>query len=307
MTARCFPLVGGRVMRVTRLDGCGRPLYGDCAQVVSDGFVSIAATANIDTGDEINVKNAAGKSCVQKTPCPTLTGYGLDITFCRVDPDLFALLTGQDVVLDPATGDAIGFDVDVDVSLCDTGFALEVWSDVPGVACSDDPTAAGTFGYLVYPFVQGGVFGDHTVENDALSFVISGATTKSGGAWGAGPYKVMKNAAGTPAVLTPALTGTKHLRAILTEVAPPEPSCGCIPLDDPAAPPPTTATAGTPGTWTPSASNRPDNLAALQAAAPAIVASPTSAWTAGQSVVLEDGSEAHWTGTAWAAGPVAGP
>ena len=43
MASKCFPLVGGSVMRVTRLDGCGRPDESDpdAVQVTTDGFVSI--------------------------------------------------------------------------------------------------------------------------------------------------------------------------------------------------------------------------------------------------------------------------
>jgi hypothetical protein len=64
----------------------------------------------------------------------------------------------------------------------------------------------------------------------------------------------------------------------------------------------TGATAGSPGAWTPSGSDPPANLAALTAASPPVVASPTTAWTSGQYVVLGDASHAHWSGTAWVTG-----
>jgi hypothetical protein len=64
----------------------------------------------------------------------------------------------------------------------------------------------------------------------------------------------------------------------------------------------TGATAGTPGTWTPAGSVPPANLAALTTAAPAIVASPATAWTTGQYVLLGDASHAHWNATAWVTG-----
>jgi len=63
----------------------------------------------------------------------------------------------------------------------------------------------------------------------------------------------------------------------------------------------TGATAGTPGAFTPSGAVVPANLAALQGASPAVVASPTTAWTTGESVNLGTGS-AHWDGTAYVAG-----
>jgi hypothetical protein len=70
------------------------------------------------------------------------------------------------------------------------------------------------------------------------------------------------------------------------------------PLPEPA----TGATAGTPGTFTPAGSTIPADLAAMTS----LTATPATAWTTGQSVVLGDTSHASWTGTAWAAGPAAG-
>jgi hypothetical protein len=62
--------------------------------------------------------------------------------------------------------------------------------------------------------------------------------------------------------------------------------------------PATGATAGTPGTFTPAGATHPANLAAMTG----LTASPATAWTTGQSVKPADNSDAHWTGTAWAAG-----
>lgn len=59
----------------------------------------------------------------------------------------------------------------------------------------------------------------------------------------------------------------------------------------------TTATAGAPGSFD---EGLPYNLAALIDIAP--TASPGTAWTAGQSVFLGDGSEAHWDSADYVAG-----
>jgi hypothetical protein len=60
----------------------------------------------------------------------------------------------------------------------------------------------------------------------------------------------------------------------------------------------TGASAGTPGSFTPADSTVPANLAAMAS----VIATPTSAWTTGQNVVLGDASTAHWDGTAWVSG-----
>jgi hypothetical protein len=74
----------------------------------------------------------------------------------------------------------------------------------------------------------------------------------------------------------------------------------------PTTTPATGATAGTPGSWTPSGSTPPASVAALTAGTPnAVVASPTTAWTTGQYVQTATAGtpgQAHWSGTAWTTG-----
>jgi hypothetical protein len=60
----------------------------------------------------------------------------------------------------------------------------------------------------------------------------------------------------------------------------------------------TGATAGVPGYFTPLGCTTPATLAALTG----ITASPATAWTTGQYVILGNLTGAHWTGTAWADG-----
>lgn len=62
----------------------------------------------------------------------------------------------------------------------------------------------------------------------------------------------------------------------------------------------TGANAGTPGTFTPAGATAPANLAALQGGS--VVASPPTAWTTGQHVVLGDSSQAHWDSDSWESG-----
>lgn len=398
MASKCFPLVRGRVMRATRLDSCGRIADRACSAITTTGFVSVALTANIDEGEEIAVVNAGGDTCVRDAAVPSFTGYGVAITFCDVNPELYAMLTNQQVVFDNV-GDAVGFRVNSKVKTSDANFALEVWSNVPGVVC-DDPDAAGSYGYTLLPFVSGGVLGDFTIENGAVTFTLQNAATRDGAGWGTGPYDVAAtgtyvsevqslaitgaptggsytltydgqttasiaynatNSAIQTALLalsnldtgdvtvtgttptftitfggtlagqnvpqitaTSALTGgttptvnmttttqgsspaagpllaaidsTDHLHVQLTTIAPPDPSCDCVA----SGPAPTGATAGSPGSFTPTGAYPPADFTALSTGS--ITASPSSAWTTGQYVILGDFSHAHWNGTAWVVG-----
>lgn len=242
---KCLSLVKGRRIRVTRLDGCGRPIYGDDSQVVSKGFISVAYTANTTESDEINVPNAAGEVCVYEPAVTSLVGYGVEISFCNVDPELLALVTGQSVVLAADGSTVVGFDVDTKVGLDASNFALELWAGSPsGDACST-AGAQGSFGYILLPFVSGGILGDFTVENAAVTFTITGANTKEGNAWGVGPYNVMLDNSPTPVpskMATPVST-TAALRTMIVDLAPPADACGARPLLDPALPALTSVTA----------------------------------------------------------------
>lgn len=60
----------------------------------------------------------------------------------------------------------------------------------------------------------------------------------------------------------------------------------------------TGATAGTPGTFTPAGATPPANLAAMAG----IVATPATAWTTGQRVVMGDANQVYWDGAAWSPG-----
>lgn len=52
------------------------------------------------------------------------------------------------------------------------------------------------------------------------------------------------------------------------------------------------------GTYTPAGASPPANFAALST----VTASPATAWTSGQRILLADGTTAYWNGTAWVAG-----
>lgn len=294
-TSQCFSLIRGRMMRVTRLDGCGARVLGPDSAVVSDGFIQVAYSPQTDEGTTISVTNAAGKVCILDEPAPKFLNYNVEIQLCGVNPDLMHLFTGQDIIYDAQeTPQGVGFAMDSALDADDSGFALEVWSSVPVAACADGNVS---YGYTLLPFVKGGLVGDFTIANDAVNFTITGAKTKDGNAWGVGPYDVVADEDGDDSPLLASIPTTRHMHMQLTTVAPPATVCGAVPLGVPA----TLITAGIPATLTPANAYTPLNLADIQAVLP--VKTPTTAWTTGQYVLLRDGSKVHWTSSAWAAGP----
>ncbi len=212
----------GRRMRATVLDAAGAPVYGEDAVVTTKGFITVAYTTVTAEGEAITVVNAAGEPCVAEAATPTMNGFTVEATFCEVDYRLFEILTGQRVLLDDDDV-AIGIAESTDVDLSTVNFALELWLG------SKNP---GEYGYVLTPFLRGGIIGDVTIENAAITFTVTGLVTRGGSGWGSGPYAV-QTVSGSPAVLKDPVTAAEHRRWLSVDVAPPAVAEGSTPLLDP--------------------------------------------------------------------------
>lgn len=234
-TTYCAKVVRGTMMRVTRLDACGRVVEGPCSQVTTDGFVTANLTMETEDGSEISVQNAAGDTCISDKKPDYLKYVTVEIEFCQVDPDLMALINENYKPVLDADGNTVGFQGSTKVP-DRSGFALEIWSDVIGSDVCDNPDAEGAWAYFLLPYVTGGLLGDIEIQNDAVTFTIN-ANTKDGNRWAEGPYDVVMDADGEPG---PLLNGGVDPDAPywfqITNVAPPEAACGCQPVPTPEFP-----------------------------------------------------------------------
>jgi hypothetical protein len=292
----------GRVMRVTKLDGCGNVVLGPDSKVVSDGFISIALTPNVLAGEAIQLDNAWGERVIDDVPVPRFVNFTEEFSFIGVNPSLLTLMTGMPVVKDAAGTAIVGFDIDSEIDVSLLGFAVEFWTGVGGDVCVGG--ASQEWGYGLLPFNKGGTIGAVTVANAAINFTVTGAQSKKGNHWGVGPYTVVEGVGGVPGPLNVALPTTRHLRMLTTSVTPPTATDG----SPSAVGVPATGAVAATGASTPTNSYFPDTLANLISGASgphgvAVTASPNTAWTTGQKITLRDGTTAHWSGTAWVAGP----
>lgn len=231
MTTVCYTPFKIPRIRVTSLNSCGLPVTG-CSTVVSDGIISVGLTKEYEDREEFFVKNGDGVFCVKETNAPVLKWINLELTLCNVDPEMYNIMTGDSLVLNDATSPVSTGLNTIEGAAANVNFALEGWtrlSNNGGVAC----TGGVEYGYFLWPWVVEGTVGDLTLENGAASFTIS-ARTKSGGAWGTGPYFVdySDNPAGstTPVALLTPIGSTTHQRMFLTRMAPPTATCGCTTL-----------------------------------------------------------------------------
>lgn len=302
MATKCIIPILGKRIRVTELDSCGNPPEAQApdAYIATDGFINLTLSADVEEGTEILTRKANGALCVNERLASSFKRFNVEIEFCGVNPSLLSLVSNAEGYEDYA-GDIAGFTVAE--GTIEKFFALELWTGLSGQAC--EPGTEEASGYMVLPFVNGGVLGDITVDGEnAVTFSLTGAYTRGGNAWGVGPFEVLLDSSGNPAGLPTPLDPLDHLLLIDTALAPPPEACDPQPMPDAPTPPAITGVqAGTPGNFIPLAATPPADLATLKAD-PNVGDSAYSgpAWTTGQYVVLGDDSNAHWDGSAWAAG-----
>lgn len=219
----CAKPLQGSTLRVTRLDVCGNPEFGECAFGVSDGYVSATITPNTEDGERFLQRTANGNAIINQRGKPLLNWYDVEIEFQEVDPELFTILTGLQPYMDDQDR-VIGFPV-TESDFATANFALELWMGNAEDACL--PGQLPFFGYNLLPWVvEGALNDDIVITNDLITMKVVGRTRK-GTPWGVGPYDVVVDQAGDPSPLYTAITDDTHHLPIWTQLAPPEPECGC--------------------------------------------------------------------------------
>lgn len=224
MATHCFTPVLGKRLRGTVLDICGNPPASGTADsmVVTNGFISVTLSAQVEEGTEIITKKADGSLCVNEMTSPSFKRFTAEIEFCGVDPGLLSVVTNAEIYND-YLDDPVGFTVPE--GTIDSKFALELWTGLSGTACATGGEEAS--GYMLLPFMNAGVLGDITLDGEnAVTFSMTGAFSKGGNGWGTGPYNVMMDATSTAAPLPTALDPLDHLLLIETMLAPPASACG---------------------------------------------------------------------------------
>lgn len=228
MGTRCFKPIFGKRIRVSKMDSsCRAVTGGDCAEIVTDGFISLTLSSETEDGAEVVVKKASGAVCISHKNPDSFKRFTLEMEFCGVDPDLLSFMTNMTAYAD-WNGDVVG--ATVYEGTVEEKFGLEVWTGLANYEAPTGATIEEASGYVVLPCINAGVLGDITVDGEnAVSFTMQGAYTVSGHQWGVGLHNVMMNGA-NPDVLPEALLPTEPLLITETGVAPPPSACGCQPF-----------------------------------------------------------------------------
>lgn len=218
MATHKFTPIQAKRVRVTSLDSCGK-VSSNSKSYVSDGFVSLKLSSEVEDGTEILVKKFTGALCVNEKSADSFKYFTVEAEFCGVDPALLSVVSNAKPYRD-ANSDVAGFTVAE--GTITNKFALELWIGLSGRPCGEAEQEEAS-GYLLLPFVQSGVIGSLELGNeDAMTFSLTGARTQGGNAWGKGPYNVVYGSNKAPSPLPSALDPQDHLLLMDTALAVPE-------------------------------------------------------------------------------------
>lgn len=225
MPSVCHSVVRASAARVTRLGPCGETPNTGCDFATTESFVDITLTKVLQDRQDALQLNANGDICVDDPKAPILRWYEVTITFCKVDPELFNIVSAEPLVLNDAlTPEAIGWCTLPD-SPASSAFALDFWTGIFDDDC-DEPE----YGYGLLPRLVQGMIGDVSITNGVINFTVT-AITRGGNQWGIGPYNVLINESGPniglPGPLLTPVASNSHKCFFWTKLPPPEGICGC--------------------------------------------------------------------------------
>lgn len=184
MTTKILKSVRGRRARFTRLDSAGVPVVGPCSRVVTDGFVSVVLSAEIEAGEEITLKNAWGEFCISEKSGDLIKWVNVTVKACQIDPDVLDMVGGMNPIVFPAntvatvTNKALSTNV---ATLTTSAPHNLVAGDVVTVS-GVDATFNGTFTVASAP--TGTTFTYAKTASNVTSTASSGSVTKLGTAIG---------------------------------------------------------------------------------------------------------------------------
>ncbi len=224
-----------KVLRLTKVDFCGRPVYSPASQLI------IECVGNVEISPDVEVEafeapdSANNKNCYAGAPGrATDNGREVTLTVNKNYPDLGVFLNRNNRLVSLATGDVIGFE-DAGQPETSYGVTIELWEETVAPDVCTNPDAAGAWKFNGFFHVSQWVPGDAEFGAGAHPRVWVGRTVGPN-LWGVGPYNVVNNP--TPSPLPAAvLNTTPHIEFVTTLTPPVEPAdCTPLPLSNPAGP-----------------------------------------------------------------------
>ena len=174
MTVKCVGAYNVEVLRITKVDTCGMPVYGPASTLVIDCFETLEVNADIEDGEEIAPVNANGRQCFFVPANKLDRGFEVVANFWKKYPNLFTALNPNWLQAIDELGNITGYQHIPEVSQ-NAGVAIEGWESVAGTeACT--PGSEGAWNYFALPYVVNWARGDMEMGNQVDSEEWNGHT-----------------------------------------------------------------------------------------------------------------------------------
>jgi len=176
--------IKGKVFRVVSTDNCGLPVTGASSkQVVTNSFVQVTMSPQIEDGVEFFNRTADGTPCVNDKDSPILKRIQLTVQLCSVDPDLTPMILSARELVSTAPVSGTGFALSEGAPTAH--FTFEVWQQVAGAgACT--PGGLQQFVYNGWPHCKNPQIQDYTVQNGVSNLQFMCETVAPSVNWQAG-------------------------------------------------------------------------------------------------------------------------
>lgn len=194
MSQVCLAAYNVCAIRITRLFSDGEPDFGADAYSVHVP-ISIAETVNTYETPAIQQPNGCGTLCVDVPADSSVTGYGIAVSLCENDYELFAMLGGGSTLVN-GSSEIIGY-ADPPAGTDPGPVCVEAWQKTR--AGDNIGTLNGVEQYIhhVWPYATF-VKGDRTFENAATVQLWNGTTSSNDQIGATGPYNDWPSAINGP-------------------------------------------------------------------------------------------------------------
>lgn len=236
--SRCVTLGWPERVRLTLLDGCGRPIYGPSSTFVLSSPPSVEITQNITEGEVFELIAGNGEPCYSVPQPDRVSGDGWQFDLCGIDTEMWASLNDTYIPMIGYRGDTVGLSEGYSLSSARSAF-VEVWvsQPMPDLGdCPEDVEVEEMYTWIGAGRLRNWRSGDTiTLSNEANPATLH-AVSAAGARWGRGPYDVMLDENGQPAPLPEPYEPDRRKSWVVVDLPPPPAACGAQPLSNPAGP-----------------------------------------------------------------------
>ena len=167
-----------KLIQIDDLDACGRPLTDEdlmaTAIVRSKGFISLAMSPDIEEGDKLKVKNAAGETFINDEDDAEVLGFNLTLKLAGVPIDILMKTVGVRPLVSAGDANVVIGGAYPTGKISRDPRAVHVWTKNTAASACSDGSVLPYIEWLLPSTTAWRPDSDLTFENKELAFQCKG-------------------------------------------------------------------------------------------------------------------------------------